>query len=520
MDTCKKHNRRSAKRREDDFQEKTWRSGKKWTSSTLSLFLFVNLIFIAAFIYWLDISVISGSPLLEAILTTTTKTSNKTLKHHQPFEYTLNCSDQVLARKCRINNAISPPNQSSDSSGGMCPDYFQWIEQDLRWWKKTGISREMLDGAEDFAHFRLLIVKGKVYVERFKKSFQTRDLFTIWGILQLMRLYPGKLPDLELLFNCNDGVVINKNDYQGPDATWPPPVFHYCGDKESLDIVFPDWTFWGWAETNIRPWEGILKDIKEGNKRTKWKDRVPYAYWKGNPRVSYSRADLMKCNASEWNSRLYVQEWDKEILQGYKNSKLEDQCTHRYKIFVEGAAWSVSDKYILACDSTTLMVDPYFYDFFLRSLMPLQHYWPINTNRKCTDLKFAVDWGNSHTRQAKAIGKEGSKFIHESLKMKYVYDYMFHLLSEYAKLLKFEPKVPPGVKEMCSEKLACSSDGLWKKFMVESMVISPSETLPCTRPPPFDDLSLQAFFQKKDRIKQQVENLESEYLEKLNKKRQ
>ncbi|KAI9181994.1 hypothetical protein LWI28_020913 [Acer negundo] len=373
-------------------------------------------------------SVISGSPLLEAILTTTTKTSNKTLKHHQPFVYTLNCSDQVLARKCRINNAISPLDQSGDSSGGMCPGYFRWIEQDLRWWKKTGISREMLDSAEHLAHFRLLIVKGKVYVEHFKKSFQTRDLFTIWGILQLMRLYPGKLPDLELLFNCNDGVVINKNDYQGPDATWPPPVFHYCGDKESLDIVFPDWTFWGWAETNIRPWEGILKDIKKGNKRTKWKDRVPYAYWKGNPKVSYSRADLMKCNASEWNSRLYV--------------------------------------------------------------------------------------------QAKAIGKEGSKFIHESLKMKYVYDYIFHLLSEYAKLLKFEPKVPPGVKEMCSEKLACSSDGLWKKFMVESMVISPSETLPCTRPPPFDDLSLRAFIQKKDRIKQQVENLESEYLEKLNKKQQ
>ncbi|KAK4849482.1 hypothetical protein QYF36_025312 [Acer negundo] len=424
------------------------------------------------------------SPLLEAILTTTTtKTSNKTLKHHQPFVYTLNCSDQVLVRKCRINNAISPLDQSGDSSGGMCPGYFRWIEQDLRWWKKTGISREMLDSAEHLAHFRLLIVKGKVYVEHFKKSFQTRDLFTIWGILQLMRLYPGKLPDLELLFNCNDGVVINKNDYQGPDATWPPPVFHYCGDKESLDIVFPDWTFWGWAETNIRPWEGILKDIKKGNKRTKWKDRVPYAYWKGNPKVSYSRADLMKCNASEWNSRLYVQEWDKEILQGYKNSKLEDQCTHR-------------------------------------SLMPLQHYWPINKDRKCTDLKFAVDWGNSHTRQAKAIGKEGSKFIHESLKMKYVYDYIFHLLSEYAKLLKFEPKVPPGVKEMCSEKLACSSDGLWKKFMVESMVISPSETLPCTRPPPFDDLSLRAFIQKKDRIKQQVENLESEYLEKLNKKQQ
>ncbi|KAL5796196.1 hypothetical protein ACOSQ2_001016 [Xanthoceras sorbifolium] len=498
------------------FQETTCRSVKKWASSTISLFFFI-ILFIGAFIYWLDISFITGSPLLKAILAT--KTSNKTLKHHQPFVYILNCSDEVLARKCRFKNAVLPP-ESGDALDGMCPDYFRWIGEDLRWWKKTGISREMLDRAKDVAHFRLLIVKGKAYVERFKKPYQTRDMFTIWGILQLMRLYPGKVPDLELLFYCNDKPVIKKTDYQGPNATWPPPVFHYCANQETLDIVFPDWTFWGWAETNIRPWEGILKDIKEGNSKTKWKDRIPYAYWKGNPYVSSTRSKLIKCNSSQWNTRLYVQNWEKEIEQGYKNSKLEDQCTHRYKIFVEGAAWSVSDKYILACDSMTLVVEPVFYDFFLRSLMPMQHYWPIKTDTKCNDLKFAVDWGNNHTHQAEAIGKEGSKFIQESLKLKYVYDYMFHLLSEYAKLLKFEPTVPPGVKEMCSEKIACTEEGLWKKFLVEAMVISPSETLPCTMPPPFDDHSLRGFFEKKERKKQQVEILESEYLKKLNKKQQ
>jgi hypothetical protein len=104
----------------------------------------------------------------------------------------------------------------------------------------------MVERAKGIAHFRLLIVNGKVYVERFNKAFQTRDTFTIWGILQLMRLYPGKIPDLELLFFCNDRPVIMKNDYQGENATLAPPVFHYCANKLALDIVFPDWTFWGW----------------------------------------------------------------------------------------------------------------------------------------------------------------------------------------------------------------------------------------------------------------------------------
>jgi len=43
---------------------------------------------------------------------------------------------------------------------------------------------------------------------------------------------------------------------------------------------------------------------------TKWKDRVPYAYWKGNPNVAATRKNLLKCNATskdDWNTRLYIQ---------------------------------------------------------------------------------------------------------------------------------------------------------------------------------------------------------------------
>ena len=89
--------------------------------------------------------------------------------------------------------------------------------------------------------------------------------------------------------------------------------------------------------------------------------------------------------------------------------------------------------------------------------------------------------------QAQEIGEAGSKFIQENLKMDFVYDYMFHLLSEYANLLKFEPTIPPGAFEVCSETMAClEGNKFWKlkNFMVESMVKCPRDTLPCTMPPP------------------------------------
>lgn len=64
------------------------------------------------------------------------------------------------------------------------------------------------------------------------------------------------------------------------------------------------------AEINIKPWDSILKEIKEGNKRIRWMEREPYAYWKGNPFVAETRKNLLTCNVSEkqdWNARLFVQ---------------------------------------------------------------------------------------------------------------------------------------------------------------------------------------------------------------------
>ncbi|CAB4300343.1 unnamed protein product [Prunus armeniaca] len=441
-------------------------------------------------------------------------------------EFPLQCIEGInVTQGCprTYPNTHDPANPSRPSNL-TCPSYFRWIHEDLRPWKETGITRDMIERAHMTANFKLFIVDGKAYIEKYRQSVQSRDMFTLWGILQLLRVYPGRLPDLELIFSCGDLPVIPSKKFRGPNAN-PPPSFHYCGDEGSLDIVFPDWSFWGWPETNIKPWGSLLQIIKEGNKRTKWEDRVPYAYWKGNPTVARTRMDLLKCNVSDkndWNTHLYIQNWKQESKHGFKDSNLENQCKHSnfvlYKIYIEGNAWSVSEKYILACDSMTLYVRPRYYDFFTRGMEPLQHFWPIRDNSKCTSLKFAVEWGNNHKDKVKAIGEAASNFIQEDLKMDYVYDYMFHVLNEYAKLLKFKPTIPPNAVELCSEKMACPATGTWKKFMVESMVKSPSDELPCTLPPPYDPLALRDLLERKANSTRQVEAWENEYWQSIDKK--
>ncbi|KAM7275791.1 hypothetical protein ACFE04_017657 [Oxalis oulophora] len=487
------------------------------SSATIFISLFVILVS-GVFLSRLDNVNFTSGHLYATNLIKTTSFQNQTQ------EFPLMCPNittQFLTcpRKNNYPSKFKPrPQQSPPVT---CPDYFKWIYEDLAPWNTTGITPEMIERGKEHSHIRVLIVKGKLYVEKYKQAYQTRDVFTIWSILQLLRLYPGEVPDLELLFNCDDRSTVYKHQYQGINATSPPPVFIYSGDARSYGIVFPDWSFWGWPEVKISPWESMLRKIKEESKKTKWKDRVPYAYWKGNFRVAQTRKDLMRCNPwdkIDWNARLYAQDWVREFRQGFKNSKLEDQCIHRYKIYIEGNGWSVSEKYILACDSTTLFVKVNFYDFFTRSLEPMKHFWPIRSTNKCRDIKFAVEWGNNHTEEAQAMGDEGTRFTEEQLKLEFVYDYMLHSLKEYAKLLKFKPKIVPdeNLTEFCIETTACNRQGLEREYMEESLVKSPSDLVSCNMPPRFDPVHLQNFLGKQENVSRKVEGWESEYWKSLN----
>ena len=113
--------------------------------------------------------------------------------------------------------------------------------------------------------------------------------------------------------------------------------------------------------------------------------------------------------------------------------------------------------------------------------------------------------------QAQAIGKAASTFIQDELKMDYVYDYMFHLLNEYAKLQRFDPKIPKKAVEFCSETMVCNAEGTEKKFKMDSLVKSPSLESPCTLPSPYNSNFLGKLVKHKAGLVKQVEIWEKSY---------
>lgn len=133
-------------------------------------------------------------------------------------------------------------SSSSQISAQRCPDFFRYIHDDLEPWAKTGISEKHLMEAKQYAAFRMVIVSGRLYVDFYYACVQSRAMFTVWSMLQLLRRYPGMVPDVDVMFDCMDKPIVNRTEH----ASFPLPLFRYCTNEDHFDIPFPDWSFWGW----------------------------------------------------------------------------------------------------------------------------------------------------------------------------------------------------------------------------------------------------------------------------------
>ncbi|XP_074289548.1 uncharacterized protein LOC141614702 [Silene latifolia] len=152
--------------------------------------------------------------------------------------------EEVIAKAEKIcrSNAYPIPPLLDPSKLISCPEFFRWIHHDLEPWSQSRISFDHLMEAKDYAAFRVIIVGGRLFIDMYYACVQSRVMFTVWGLLQLLKRYPGMVPDVDLMFDCMDKPAINKTEH----SSRPLPLFRYCTTNQHFDIPFPDWSFWGW----------------------------------------------------------------------------------------------------------------------------------------------------------------------------------------------------------------------------------------------------------------------------------
>jgi hypothetical protein len=98
-----------------------------------------------------------------------------------------------------------------------------------------------------------------------------------------------------------------------------------------------------------------------------------------------------------------------------------------------------------------------------------------------------------------------SRFIQEELTMDRVYDYMFHLLTEYARLLRYRPEVPRGAAEVTVESMTRGKRGLERQFMADTAVAAANGEGPCRLQPAYSAEELEALRRAREDVVRQVE---------------
>ncbi|CAM6106088.1 unnamed protein product [Calypogeia fissa] len=399
---------------------------------------------------------------------------------YNPFgpDFALERAEEML--KCMRSSPPSTPLPSRDPGlpAKECPSYFQFIHKDLEPWKETGITVEMVEAAKRTGIFRIVILDSKLYMERYDSCFQTRAVFTVFGLLLFLEKFKGQVPDVEFVFTCGDVPRIPKR--LGVAAV----NFAYDSNHEHYDIPFPDWTFWGWSELLISSWDEKREAIVKGSQRMDWEEKAPTAYWTGNPWVgAHHRQELLKCH-NQRMTEIRSQNWGEEIAKKKEHSKLEDQCTHKHMIYTEGNGWSVSLKYILACGAPTLAISPFQYDFYSRGLRQWVHYIPVrpavlNAPQMCEAIDQGVEWAVANQTVAIEIGIAAQHFMRNELSVENVYNYMFHLLREYAQLLKFQPVQGAAHLVTIDHVLCLVQPGVERDTLQQTLKVTPTNSVPC-----------------------------------------
>ena len=100
---------------------------------------------------------------------------------------------------------------------------------------------------------------------------------------------------------------------------------------------------------------------------------------------------------------------------------LWDMCKFEFSLYLEGAvAWSVSLKYLMACGSVLLWVNPRNDDFVSRGLLPYVHYVPVTAS--CKNISETVRALSSEQRHSLRVRLRA--YAMAKLNMPALYDQM------------------------------------------------------------------------------------------------
>ncbi|XP_026821944.1 O-glucosyltransferase rumi homolog [Rhopalosiphum maidis] len=344
-------------------------------------------------------------------------------------------SNQIISKINKAKKEYTP----CETKNGTC--FFPNILKDLEPFK-DGITHEMIIAAADKGT-RYMIFNHDLYRET-KCMFPAR----CEGIEHFLSKIQLNTPDVEFILNTRDWPQIIK--HYGD----PKPVFSFSKTDDYADIMYPAWSFWsGGPAIKLHPsglgrWDSLRKSILKQSEQWPWKNKSSKGFFRGS-RTSEQRDSLILLSRNEpelvdaayTKNQAWKSEKDTLFAPPADEVSLENHCQYKYLFNFRGVAASFRFKHLFLCKSLVFHVGEDWKEFFYQFMKPWYHYVPINPNASEKDIKNILLFFKEHDDLAKEISERGYRFIRTHLRMKDITWYWETLLQEYAKLLKYKPKL-------------------------------------------------------------------------------
>ncbi|XP_033866236.3 protein O-glucosyltransferase 1-like [Acipenser ruthenus] len=322
-----------------------------------------------------------------------------------------------------------------------CSCYYRVLENDLLPFR-GGVSQALLwDTVNRGVGTHYQVIKNKLYREG-NCMFPARCSGVEHFILEVI----DRLPDTEL--------VINVRDYPQVPRWMKPiqPVFSFSKTSEYQDIMYPAWTFWEggpavWPiyPTGLGRWDLMRDDLEKAARNWPWGKKLHKGFFRGSrtsaerdPLILLSREDPELVDAEYTKNQAWKSEKDTLGRPPAKEVPLVDHCKYKYLFNFRGVAASFRLKHLFLCGSLVFHVGEEWLEFFYPQLKPWVHYIPVKQD--LSDLGELLQFVKENDNFAQKIAKRGHQFILDNLRIEDVTCYWERLLTEYSKLLTYQPK--------------------------------------------------------------------------------
>ncbi|XP_057379898.1 O-glucosyltransferase rumi homolog [Daphnia carinata] len=316
------------------------------------------------------------------------------------------------------------------------------VDEDLKVFQHTGITKIMLDNAKDRGT-KYQIIGHKLYREP-HCLFPSRCSGVEYFILKIIK----DLPDMELIINSRDWPQVSRHFGE------LSPVFSFSKTKDYLDIMYPAWTFWeGGPAISLYPrglgrWDQHRISIDKMAAMYPWNEKKSQAFFRGSrtsserdPLILLSRERPDLIDAQYTKNQAWKSDADTLGAAPAKEVSLEDHCSYKYLFNYRGVAASFRFKHLFLCKSLVFHVGDDWIEFFYPALKPWVHYIPVPSSATQRDLLRLVRFAQENDDLVSRIAARGYELIWNHLKMSDVECYWRYLLTEYAKLLRFQPQL-------------------------------------------------------------------------------